>query len=207
MLSILPTINPIIDLFTKQTLLSNLDGSDLFLFYLELAGLVLAILLTAYVYLKNKHKDKKVVEEKIKPNIFAILTLACCSFFTYFSMISPRINLYNKINDLSLEQVFSSYYIKKIEKTEIQSKVYLKKIKNNRNTDESIYEYLDDSVVINVSKVNKDSFDIILSDDKVETIKKDDAPEVFNALKKIKEDKAWEEINRLMRSRQVKEGE
>ena len=84
MLSILPTINPIIDLFTKQTLLSNLDGSNLFLFYLELAGLVLAILLTAYVYLKNKHKDKKVVEEKIKPNIFAILTLACCSFSHIF---------------------------------------------------------------------------------------------------------------------------
>ena len=36
-------------------------------------------------------------------------------------------------------------------------------------------------------------------------IKKEDAPEVFNALKKIKEDKAWEEINRLMRNRQVKE--
>lgn len=186
MLSILPTINPIIDLFTKQTLLSNLDGSNLFLFYLELAGLVLAILLTAYVYLKNKHKDKKVVEEKIKPNIFAILTLACCSFFTYFSMISPRINLYNKINDLSLEQVFSSYYIKKIEKTEIQSKVYLKKIKNNRNTDESIYEYLDDSVVINVSKVNKDSFDITLDGGQVVTIKKKEAEQIFNTLNKIK---------------------
>ena len=123
----LPTINPIIDLFTKQTLSSRLDGSDLFIFYLELAGLFLVILLTAFVYLKNKNKDKKVVIEKIKPNIFAALTLFCCSFFSYFSMINPTINLYNKINDLSLEQVFSSYYIKKIEKTEIQSRVYLKK--------------------------------------------------------------------------------
>ena len=30
----LPTINPIIDLFTKQTLSSRLDGSDLLIFYL-----------------------------------------------------------------------------------------------------------------------------------------------------------------------------
>lgn len=75
MLSILPTINPIIDLFTKQTLSSRLDGSDPFIFYLELAGLFLVILLTAFVYLKNKNKDKKVVMEKIKPNIFAALTL------------------------------------------------------------------------------------------------------------------------------------
>ena len=186
MLSILPTINPIIDLFTKQTLLSNLDGSDLFLFYLELSGLVLAILLTAYVYLKNKHKDKKVVEEKIKPNIFAILTLACCSFFTYFSMISPRINLYNKINDLSLEQVFSSYYIKKIEKTEIQSRVYLKKIKNNKNIDESEYKYLDDSVTIDVVKVDKNSFDIVLPDGKIVTTKNKEAEQIFNTLNKIK---------------------
>lgn len=47
---------------------------------------------------------------------------------------------------------------------------------------------LEDNVVLEVSKVNKDSFDIILPDEKVETIKKDDAPEVFNALKKIKID-------------------
>lgn len=53
----LPTINPIIDLFTKQTLSSRLDGSDSFIFYLELAGLFLVILLTAFVYLKNKNKD------------------------------------------------------------------------------------------------------------------------------------------------------
>ena len=66
----LPTINPIIDLFTKQTLSSRLDGSDSFIFYLELAGLFLVILLTAFVYLKNKNKDKKVVIEKNKTQHF-----------------------------------------------------------------------------------------------------------------------------------------
>ena len=66
----LPTINPIIDLFTKQTLSSRLDGSDSFIFYLELAGLFLVILLTAFVYLKNKNKDKKSSNRKIKTQHF-----------------------------------------------------------------------------------------------------------------------------------------
>ena len=49
-----------------------------------------------------------------------------------------------------------------------------------------MYKYLDDSVVINVSKVNKDSFNITLDNDQVVTIKKKDAEQIFNTLNKIK---------------------
>lgn len=62
----------------------------------------------------------------------------------------------------------------------------MKKIKNNKNIDESEYKYLDDSVVINVSKVNKDSFDITLDGGQVVTIKKKEAEQIFNTLNKIK---------------------
>ena len=71
---------------------------------------------------------------------------------------------------------------KEPEKPKILFKVYLDKTKDVKTME------LEDNVVLEVSKVNKDSFDIILPDEKVETIKKDDAPEVFNALKKIKID-------------------
>ena len=100
--------------------------------------------------------------------------------------------------------MFSSYYIasigqpeesgstivydesgnQKSEKPKTLFKVYLNKIEDSHVETIS----LKDNAVLKVSKVNKDSFDIILPDDKAATIKKEDAPEVFNALKKIKID-------------------
>ena len=46
---------------------------------------------------------------------------------------------------------------------------------------------LKDSVVIDVTKINKNSFDILLPDDQVVTVKEKDAKEIFNTLNKIKE--------------------
>ena len=120
-------------------------------------------------------------------------------------MVAFYFNTINKnINKTPLKDVFSSYYIasigqpeesgstivydesgnQKSEKPKTLFKVYLNKIEDSYVETIS----LKDNTVLKVSKVNKDSFDIILPDEKVETIKKDDAPEVFNALKKIKID-------------------
>ena len=43
------------------------------------------------------------------------------------------------------------------------------------------------SVVINVTKVNDNSFNVLLPDDQVVTVKEKDAKEIFNTLNKIKE--------------------
>lgn len=50
-----------------------------------------------------------------------------------------------------------------------------------------MYHYLKKSVVVNVSKINKNSFDILLPDGQVVTIKEKEAKEIFNTLKKINE--------------------
>ena len=62
----------------------------------------------------------------------------------------------------------------------------MKKIKNNKNIDESEYKYLDDSVTIDVVKVDKNSFDIVLPDGEIVTIKNKEAEQIFNTLNKIK---------------------
>lgn len=193
MLPILPTtINPTINLFTeinnRQTL-GQLDRMDLGFFYIELFFLILTISVTALVYFSNRRKDKKVAKEKAKEGLCVMLLLVVSVLFTYFTTINPTISKYNQINNLPLETVFSSYRINKVEGTknnETQFKVYLKKIKNNESIEKSMYKYLDDSVVINVSKVNKDSFNITLDNDQVVTIKKKDAEQIFNTLNKIK---------------------
>lgn len=193
MLPILPiTINPTINLFTeinnRQTL-GQLDRMDLGFFYIELFFLILTISVTALVYFSNRRKDKKVAKEKAKEGLCVMLLLVVSVLFTYFTTINPTISKYNQINNLPLETVFSSYRINKVEGTknnETQFKVYLKKLKNNESIEKSMYKYLDDSVVINVSKVNKDSFNITLDNDQVVTIKKKDAEQIFNTLNKIK---------------------
>lgn len=193
MLPILPTtINPTINLFTeinnRQTL-GQLDRMDLGFFYIELFFLILTISVTALVYFSNRRKDKKVAKEKAKEGLCVMLLLVVSILFTYFTTINPTISKYNQINNLPLETVFSSYSINKVEGTknnETQFKVYLKKLKNNESIEKSMYKYLDDSVVINVSKVNKDSFNITLDNDQVVTIKKKDAEQIFNTLNKIK---------------------
>ncbi len=62
-----------------------------------------------------------------------------------------------------------------------------RKPKNRNDIDKSMYHYLKKSVVVNVSKINKNSFDILLLDGQVVTIKEKEAKEIFNTLKKINE--------------------
>lgn len=207
MLPFLPTtINPIIDLFTnvnnRQTMLGKLDKMDLHFFYIELFFIALTIVVTALVYFSNRQKNKKLAKNKAKEGLYMMLSLTVFASLTYFTTINPTISKYNKINNLPLETLFSSYHINKIEETKntektviydasgdkkpkIQFKVYLKKSFKNKSVDKSIYKYLNDLVVINVIKVNKDSFDITLNDGQIVTTKKKDAEQIFNALNKI----------------------
>lgn len=208
MLPILPTrINPIIDLFVNvnnhQAMLGKLDKMDLHFFYIELFFIALTIAVTALVYFINRRKNKKLAKQKAKEGLCMMLILAVFASFTYFTTINPTISKYNKINNLSLETLFSSYHINKIEeikntektvvydasgdkKPETQFKVYLKKTFKNKSVGKSIYKYLDNLVVINVSKINKNSFDILLPDGQVVTIKEKDAEQIFNTINKIK---------------------
>ena len=230
MLPILPNftpikIDPIIDLFTKinnnETLLSQSDKGDLGFFYIELVFLILTIFITTLVYFCKRKDDKKLAKQKAKEGLCVMLLLVCSSLFTYFTTINPTISKYNEINNLQLEAVFSNYNIDRVEsvknneKTVIYDasgnqkserpktlfKVYLDKTKDVKNIE------LEHDVILEVSKVNKDSFDIILPDEKVETIKKDDAPEIFNALNKIKSDEDYMKIYKKIVYGEAKEGE
>ena len=201
------TINPIIDLFlginNHQTLPSQSDKGAVGFFYIKLAFLFLTTFVTIWVYFYKRKDNEKLAKQKVKEGLFWMLLLACSSLFTYFVIIKPIISEYNKINNLSLEILFSSYHIDKIEETkntgktviydasgdkkpETQFKIYLDKTKNRNDIDKSIYHYLKKSVVVNVSKINKNSFDILLPDGQVVTIKEKDAEQIFNTINKIK---------------------
>jgi hypothetical protein len=212
MLPILPNftpikIDPIIDLFTKinnnETLLSQSDKGDLGFFYIELVFLILTIFITTLVYFCKRKDDKKLAKQKAKEGLCVMLLLVCSSLFTYFTAINPTISKYNEINNLQLETVFSNYNIDRVKsvknnektviydasgnkKPETQFKIYLNKTINRNDISKSIYRYLKKSVVINVTKVNKDGFDILLPNGKVVTIKEKDAEQIFNTLNKIK---------------------
>ena len=199
--------NPIVDLFTginnHQTLPIQYDKEALAFFYIELAFLFLATFLTILVYFYKRKDNKKIAKQKGKEGLYMTLFLLCSILFTYFTMIKPIIREYNEINNLQLETVFSNYNIDRVEsvknnektviydasgnkKPETQFKIYLNKTINRNDISKSIYRYLKKSVVINVTKVNKDGFDILLPNGKVVTIKEKDAEQLFNTLNKIK---------------------
>ena len=129
--------------------------------------------------------------------LYIVTFIAICLVFVFHYETTNK-----AIRKTPLKSVFSSYRIAKIkqpkesdsaitydafgnqksERPKTLFKVYLDKTKDVKNIE------LEHDVILEVSKVNKDSFDIILPDDKAATIKKEDAPEVFNVLKKIKID-------------------
>lgn len=190
-------INPILELFVSGKISFSLIVVMLIFFF---------IFAKVSQYFLNK--DFKIMskwgkflfEELFMPMLFLFLGLVAVYFVITFYFDTTNKN----INKTPLKTVFSSYYVasigqpeessstivydssgnQKSEKPKTLFKVYLNKIEDSYIETMS----LKDNTVLKVSKVNKDSFDIILPDEKVATIKKDDAPEVFNALKKIKID-------------------
>lgn len=190
-------INPILELFVSGKISFSLIVVMLIFFF---------IFAKVSQYFLNK--DFKIMskwgkflfEELFMPMLFLFLGLVAVYFVITFYFDTTNKN----INKTPLKTVFSSYYVasigqpeessstivydssgnQKSEKPKTLFKVYLNKIEDSYIETMS----LKDNTVLKVSKVNKDSFDIILPDEKVATIKKDDAPEAFNALKKIKID-------------------
>lgn len=202
------TINPIIDLFmginNHQTLPSQSDKGALGFLYINFAFLFLTTFVTILIYFYKRKDNEKIAKQKVKEGLFWMLLLTYSSLFTYFGIIKPTISEYNAINNLSLKSVFSNYNIDRVEwiksnektviydafgdkKPETQFKIHLDKTKNRNDIDKSMYHYLKKSVVVNVSKINKNSFDILLPDGQVVTIKEKEAKEIFNTLKKINE--------------------
>lgn len=207
-------INPILELFKSQKISLSLFAI-MFVFFLIFAQVWL------YIFDKDFKIKRGWVNYLFKEFFLPALLLFSGVVVGYF-VVAFYFNATNKnINKTPLKDVFSSYYIasigqpeesgstivydssgnQKSEKLKTLFKVYLNKIEDSYVETMS----LKDNTVLNVSKINKDSFDIILPDDKVETIKKDDAPEVFNALNKIKSDEHYGEVMKMIRTREVTE--
>ena len=207
-------INPILELFKSQKIPLSLFAI-MFVFFLIFAQVWL------YIFDKDFKIKRGWVNYLFKEFFLPALLLFSGVVVGYF-VVAFYFNTINKnINKTPLKDVFSSYFIasigqpeesgstivydesgnQKSEKPKTLFKVYLNKIEDSYVETIS----LKDNAVLKVSKVNKDSFDIILPDEKVETIKKDDAPEVFNALNKIKSDEHYGEVMKMIRTREVTE--
>lgn len=197
MLPNITEINPILELFKSQKISSSLVAIT-FVFLLIFAKV-------SMYFLDKDFKIKRGWVNYLFKEFFLPALLVFSGVVIGYFVIAFYFNTTNKnINKTPLKAVFSSYYIasigqpeesgstivydesgnQKSEKPKTLFKVYLNKIEDSHVETIS----LKDNAVLKVSKVNKDSFDIILPDDKAATIKKEDAPEVFNALKKIKID-------------------
>lgn len=197
MLPNITEINPILELFKSQKISSSLVAIT-FVFLLIFAKV-------SMYFLDKDFKIKRGWVNYLFKEFFLPALLVFSGVVIGYFVIAFYFNTTNKnINKTPLKAVFSSYYIasisqleetgstivydasgnQKSEKLKTLFKVYLNRIEDSYVETMS----LKDNAVLEVSKVNKDSFDIILPDDKAATIKKEDAPEVFNALKKIKID-------------------
>lgn len=208
-------ITPILKLFASKNIpLPLIAIAVIFGLFFGMMGAYVSnrIYLKRFVKYKNFYTSLKEYFKTVFL-LFMPLCVACFVFIFYFDVTNKN------INKTPLKTVFSSYHIAKIkqpkksdsaitydasgnqklEKPRTLFNVYLEQEKGVKTME------LEDNVVLEVSKVNKDSFDIILPDEKVETIKKDDAPEVFNALNKIKSDEHYGEVMKMIRTREVTE--
>ena len=214
MFSNITEINPILELFMSKNPPSSLFVILFFIdlvFFVVMAGL--SLLISDFTRI-NKYTPfvRKIISWQ--KWLYIVTFIAICLVFVFHYETTNK-----AIRKTPLKSVFSSYRIAKIkqpkesdsaitydafgnqksERPKTLFKVYLDKTKDVKNIE------LEHDVILEVSKVNKDSFDIILPDEKVETIKKDDAPEVFNALNKIKSDEHYGEVMKMIRTREVTE--
>lgn len=157
---------------------------------------------------------KKQYEDSFKQLLKFSLIVMPIVFLICFGSFALRHTAKKEANTYPLETVFNTYSIYEIEKnhqkeeyeqsvvydssgniksgkTEVLFKVYLKKRANNTaiNKNAHIDMIFHNFVELDVIKVNKSSFDILLPDGKVVTIKEKDAKGVFKTLKKINSEK------------------
>lgn len=187
--------------------ITEVDSIHVLFEKLNMSWMIVCLIIVVVLYLMiKKYIHRKILDVDIIEKAVVLIFVFIIVGITICTVLFIHVNTTNKnINKTPIKTVFSSYRIVKIkqpkesdsnitydasgnkenkepEKPKILFKVYLDKTKDVKTME------LEDNVVLEVSKVNKDSFDIILPDDKAATIKKEDAPEVFNALKKIKID-------------------
>ena len=180
-------INPVLKLFASRNMSLSL------IILIVILGIFLGMVVIHFSkkqYLKKGSLYKKVYIF-LKECFLTIFSCFAAAVITY-SVFAFYFDITNKnINTTPLKTVFSSYYIasigqpeessstivydvsgnQKSEKPKTLFKVYLNKIEDSHVETMS----LKDNAVLKVSKINKDSFDIILPDDKAATIKKEDA--------------------------------
>lgn len=164
---------------------------------------------------------KKIQKRDLKKFLYISLLLAVPTIVVWMYAIVSTNTLYKEVknNNITTETLFSSYHVAEINETnEFESTATYDKDGNKKSESPAVlYEVvlikdkknknagLKGSVVINVTKVNKNSFDVLITYDQVVTIKKEDAPEVFNALNKIKSDEHYGEVMKMIRTREVTE--
>lgn len=223
MLSFKINPNPIIILFT------NTNPEDKFILGFLLFCIIAATFTTVTSYKKKEKIKTKQVSDDIKKyfednynNIFNfVLIVIPIVFIICFGIFSVRYDAKKSASTLSSRAVFSTYSVYKIEQTvvydssgdiksrkkEVLFKVYLKRNANNTIINKkSLYSIIFHNFVeLDITKVNKDGFGVALPDGQATTIKKDDAPEVFNALNKIKSDEHYGEVMKMIRTREVTE--
>lgn len=201
--------------------ITEVDSIHVLFEKLNMSWMIVCLIIVVVLYLMiKKYIHRKILDVDIIEKAVVLIFVFIILGITICTVLFIHVNTTNKnINKTPIKTVFSSYRIVKIkqpkesdsnitydasgnkepEKPKILFKVYLDKTKDVKTME------LEDNVVLEVSKVNKDSFDIILPDEKVKTIKRDDALEVFNALNKIKNDEYYREIMKVIRTREVKE--
>lgn len=188
----------------KLLTIFNLNDDVFIIFLLMFSSLLVASINIMYYryYLKYKTSSYKKIAKRKFLQIFCVSLLVMIPILViWLNIIISANTLYKEVkkNNITTETLFSIYHIteinetnefkstvtydksgnKKSEEPAVLYEVYLNKDKKNKTTG------LKGSVIMNVTKINKDSFDVLLPNGQVTSVKEKEAKEIFKTLKKI----------------------
>lgn len=188
----------------KLLTIFNLNDDVFTIFLLMFSSLLVASINIMYYryYLKYKTSSYKKIAKRKFLQIFCVSLLVMIPILViWLNIIISANTLYKEVkkNNITTETLFSIYHIteinetnefkstvtydksgnKKSEEPAVLYEVYLNKDKKNKTTG------LKGSVIMNVTKINKDSFDVLLPNGQVTSVKEKEAKEIFKTLKKI----------------------
>ena len=192
----------------KLLTIFNLNDDVFTIFLLMFSSLLVASINIMYYryYLKYKTSSYKKIAKRKFLQIFCVSLLVMIPILViWLNIIISANTLYKEVkkNNITTETLFSIYHIteinetnefkstvtydksgnKKSEEPAVLYEVYLNKDKKNKTTG------LKGSVIMNVTKINKDSFDVLLPNGQVTSVKEKEAKEIFKTLKKINSEK------------------
>lgn len=191
---------PIFELFTMFSL-----KKDIFIVAALIFGLLVMVSKNIEYYryyLKSKGLSyEKNSKKRFKKFLYISLLLAVPTIVVWMYAIVSTNTLYKEVknNNITTETLFSSYHVAEINKTnEFESTATYDKDGNKKSESPAVlYEVvlikdkknkttgLKGSVIMNVTKINKDSFDVLLPNGQVTSVKEKEAKEIFKTLKKI----------------------